>query len=90
MMTNTDDKIKNAFAVEFENAVFDVYSENGQVNQNIVLYTVFVDKSEYNVEKFSEEEQEAIIQFAKLHVFDEIFQSEKDDYSLVFYGLIIQ
>jgi hypothetical protein len=90
MMTNTDDKIKNAFAVEFENAVFDVYSENGQVNQNIVLYTVFADKSEYNVEKFSEEEQEAIIQFAKLHVFDEIFQSEKDDYSLVFYGLIIQ
>jgi hypothetical protein len=90
MMTNTDDKIKNVFAAEFENAIFDVYSENGQVNQNIVLYTVFADKSEYNVEKFSEEEQEAIIQFAKLYVFDEIFQSEKDDYSLVFYGLINQ
>lgn len=88
MTENNDDKIKNVFTSEFQNLIFDVYSENGQINENNVMYTVFVDKSV--IEKFSQEEHTSIMQFAKSNVFDEIFLSEKDDYTLIFFGLIIQ
>jgi len=85
-MCANDEKIKNVFASEFQNLIFDVYSENGVINENNVLYTVFVDKS--IIEKFSPEEFNAIMEFAKNNVFDEIFLSEKDDYTLIFFGLI--
>lgn len=85
-INQADEKIKNVFIAEFPNLLFDVYSENGYINQNATLFTIFVDKSV--VEKFSKEEQKSILDFASEDVFDEIFISEDEDYSLIFFGLI--
>ena len=84
--TANNEKIKNAFTTEYPKLLVDVYSENGYLNANSILYTIFIDKP--SVEKFSEEEQKIILDFAGNHIFDEIFISEDDDYSLIFFGLI--
>jgi putative NADPH-quinone reductase len=83
MCNNADDVIQNRFAAEFTNVVFDVCSDNGQINQKSLMLTVFVDG---DIEKYHDE----IITFAK-EVFDEIFTDGGNDgkSEFYFYGLLI-
>ena len=82
MCNFADDKIRDILTAEFPELIFEVFSENGQINQNFTIYTIFADGE-------IEDNAEAVIEFAKT-VFDEVFV-KKDDLGpleMVFNGLI--
>lgn len=83
MCNDAVQKIQQCFVNEFETLMFEVNSENGQLNENNVLYTVYV---EGNLDF----EGEAVIEFAKT-VFDEVWVSnENEDVidEMIIYGVI--
>jgi hypothetical protein len=81
-MSNAVDKIQNVLMGEFPEVVFEVFDENGLLNEHSTMYTVCADG---DMDKFGD----TIIELAKT-IFDEVFLQPGNDGPLekVFYGLI--
>jgi hypothetical protein len=83
MKQSSDDKIKNVFSSEFPDTLFDVFSENGQVNEHTTLYTVFFEPTDWD----NKVNQDEVLEFAK-SVFDEVFFATEDEHVESFFGVI--
>ena len=85
MTCSADEKIKNIFSAEHQNLVFEIYSENGQINEHTRIFSVFVDSPDGTMGT----QRNSVIDSAKT-IFDEVFlQSHQDgSYEMFFYGLI--
>lgn len=81
-MSSMNEKLKNIFSAEFPELLFDVFSENGLINETSVIFTVFADGELALVKG-------PIIDFAKT-VFNEVWMNSpiEDDLELVFLGLM--
>jgi hypothetical protein len=84
MTTAIDEKIQNVFIAEFPEIFFEVFSENGQINEKSRMFTVFVES------ELVEKERPVIEEFAKT-VFDEVFLQPGNDthMDMCFFGLLI-
>lgn len=77
-----NEKIQNVFVSEFPEVQFDVFSENGLLNERSVIFTVFAD-GQLITKKYD------ILNFAKT-VFDEVWLNSEieDNFELVLLGLL--
>ena len=84
------DKIKSVFVEEFPGINFDVYNDNGLVNPETVLYTIFFEPVSLDGDyiRATEVQRRAILSFAE-QVFTEVFGDVNDDYLESFIGLVI-
>ena len=85
-MCNADDRIHNILSADHQDLVFEIFSDNGQVNENTRIFSVFVDSPDGTMD----DQRESVIESAKT-VFDEIFLQPQQDgqYEMFFYGVIM-
>ena len=83
--SNVDEKICNILSAEHQNLLFEVFSENGIINEHSIIFSVFVDSPDGTMST----QRNSVIDSAKT-IFDEVFlQSHQDgSYEMFFYGLI--
>ena len=84
--SNVDEKICNILSAEHQNLLFEVFSENGLINEHSIIFSVFVDSPDGTMD----DQRESVIESAKT-VFDEIFLQPQQDgqYEMFFYGVIM-
>ena len=80
-----NEKLQNVFAAGFPEVGFEVFSENGEINENAVMFTVFA----WFENGAALSNIQGILDFAKT-VFDEVWlaKDSTDKFEVVFFGLL--